>query len=373
MPKLKIIADDKIPFLRGVLEPYAEIIYLPGGKISPGDVKNADALITRTRTRCDAALLANSRVRFLATATIGFDHFDTEYLGSTGIFWTSAPGCNASSVAQYIGSALTLGNADVCGKTLGVVGAGNVGSRVAALGEALGMRVLRSDPPRVRLEGATGFTGIGELLREADYVTLHTPLTRTGADATLHLCDESFLARMKPGAWLLNSGRGEVVDSAALKTALKSGKLAGAVLDVWENEPGIDHELLSLVTVGTPHIAGYSTDGKANGTAMSVQALAKFFGIPELVAWRPMELPAPPETQVIELDGQLSDAEQIALALRHTYDITFDDRNLRETPSAFEAQRGDYRIRRESPAFTVQGGSPGVRPKLARLGFQLCK
>lgn len=371
MTKLKIVADDRIPFLRGVLEPYAEVVYLPGGKTGPAEVKEADALITRTRTHCDESLLAGSRVRFIATATIGYDHLDTAYLDSAGIAWTCAPGCNASSVAQYVAAALTLDGADPRGKTLGVVGVGSVGSKVAALGEALGMRVLRNDPPRARREGKGEFTELPELLAEADFVSIHTPLIRDGEDPTFHLCDAKFLARMKPGAWLCNAGRGEVADSSALKTALKAGMLGGAVLDVWENEPAIDRELLALVRIGTPHVAGYSTDGKANGTSMSVQALAKFFGIPELINWRPETLPAPPEGGTIELDPALPEAEQLTAALRHTYDIRLDDRNLRADPAGFERQRGDYRIRREAPAFTVRNGGAAIRAALARLGFKV--
>ena len=255
------------------------------------------------------------------------------------------------------------------GKTLGVVGVGNVGSKVAELGEALGMRVLRNDPPRARREGRAAFAELPELLAEADFVSIHTPLIRNGEDPTFHLCDAEFLARMKPGAWLCSAGRGEVADTAALKAALKAGRLGGAALDVWENEPAIDRELLALVRIGTPHIAGYSTDGKANGTAMSVQSLAKFFGIPELMNWRPEEIPAPPEGGAIELDPTLPEAEQLAAALRHTYDIRIDDRNLRDDPAGFERQRGHYRIRREAPAFTVKGGSSEARAALARLGF----
>ena len=233
MMKLRIVADDKIPFLRGALEPFAEVTYLPGGAIAPADVKNADALITRTRTRCGEALLAGSRVRFIATATIGYDHIDTAYLRRAGIAWRNAPGCNAASVAQYIGSALVSSGVELCGKTLGVIGVGNVGSKVAALGEALGMRVLRNDPPRAEREGSTGFTELPELLAEADFVTIHTPLTRDGAHPTFHLCDAGFPELMRPGAQLFNSGRGEVVDTAALKAALKSGRISAAVLDVW--------------------------------------------------------------------------------------------------------------------------------------------
>ncbi|MPN03508.1 Erythronate-4-phosphate dehydrogenase [bioreactor metagenome] len=172
---------------------------------------------------------------------------------------------------------------------------------------------------------------------------------------------------MKPGAWLFSSGRGEVADTAALKRA---AGLGGMVLDVWENEPEIDRELLSRVRIGTPHIAGYSTDGKANGTAMSVRALAKFFDLPKLAEWRPAELPAPREPQVIELDSRLPEAEQVAAALRHSYDIRLDDQRLRDDPAGFETQRGDYRIRREAPAFAIRGGGAEARASLLRIGFR---
>ena len=366
---MKIVADDRIPFLKGVFEPYARVVYLPGGAIAPGDLRDADALITRTRTRCNEALLAGSGVRFIATATIGFDHIDAAYLEQAGIPWTSAPGCNAASVAQYIGSALVSSGEDLRGRVLGVIGVGNVGSKVAALGEALGMRVLRNDPPRAEREGVDGFTELPELLSEADFVTLHTPLTRDGAHPTFHLCDAAFLNGMKRDAQLFNSGRGEVVDSAALKTALKTGRIAGAVLDVWENEPGIDRELLNRVRLGTPHIAGYSTDGKANGTMMSVRAVANFFGIGELRDWRPARLPEPEQPSIVLEPGD-SAVRQIARALLHTYEIGFDDRNLRNDPAGFETQRGRYRVRREYPAFTVRNAVPEARMVLEKLGFR---
>lgn len=366
---MKIVVDDRIPFLKGVFEPYARVVYLPGGAIAPGDLRDADALITRTRTRCNEALLAGSGVRFIATATIGFDHIDAAYLEQAGIPWTSAPGCNAASVAQYIGSALVSSGEDLRGRVLGVIGVGNVGSKVAALGEALGMRVLRNDPPRAEREGADGFTELPELLSEADFVTLHTPLTRDGAHPTFHLCDAAFLNGMKRDAQLFNSGRGEVVDSAALKTALKTGRIAGAVLDVWENEPGIDRELLNRVRLGTPHIAGYSTDGKANGTMMSVRAVANFFGIGELRDWRPARLPEPEQPSIVLEPGD-SAVRQIARALLHTYEIGFDDRNLRNDPAGFETQRGRYRVRREYPAFTVRNAVPEARMVLEKLGFR---
>ncbi len=368
--ELKIVADDKIPFLRGVLEPYARVVYLPGGAITPADVADADGLITRTRTCCDARLLADSRVRCIATATIGFDHLDVAWLESRGISWGNAPGCNAAGVAQYLAAVLTDSGEPLAGRTLGVVGVGNVGSRVAEVGRALGMRVLLSDPPRAERGDAGEFLPLETLVRESDVLSFHVPMVREGRWPTFHLADGALFAGLKPGATVVNSSRGGVVESDALKQALRSGRVARAVLDVWEHEPAIDPELHRLVEIGTPHIAGYSTDGKANGTAMAVRQIARFFGIAPLEQWRPAELPEP-ERPRIELDASMPEPEQLRDAVRRSYEIRFDDRMLREDPAGFERQRGSYRIRREFPAFTVSGGSPAVRRRLARLGFQL--
>jgi erythronate-4-phosphate dehydrogenase len=365
---LKIVVDDRIPFISGVLESFADVIYLPGGAISPGLIRDADALIVRTRTRCDEKLLANSKVRFIATATIGFDHLDVQYLQKVGIAWSNAPGCNASSVAQYIVSALATAEVDFLGKTLGVIGVGNVGSKVAAMGKTLGMRVILNDPPRAERENNANFTGLAELLRDSDFVTLHTPLTDDGKYPTRCLCNAKFLAQMKNSAQLFNTSRGEVVDSGTLIAALKTKTIAGAVLDVWEDEPGINRELLNSVRLGTPHIAGYSGDGKANGSAMVIQALAKFFGIDQLSNWTFGNLPKPKNPTIV-INSELPEAQQLRQALLHSYNICEDDLKLRHDPAGFEAQRGNYPVRREYGAFTVQGGSEQVRKTLRQLGF----
>ncbi len=367
---MKIVADDKIPFLKGVLDNTVEMVYLPGGKITPSDVRDADALITRTRTRCDRRLLAGSRVKFIATATIGFDHIDTAAMAELGIEWTNAPGCNAASVAEYIAGALTDFRQPLAGRVLGVVGVGNVGRLVAEVGRAFGMTVLLNDPPRAEREGAAGFVSLSEIERQADFITFHVPLVRGGAHPTRSLADAGFFARLRPGAVVLNSSRGEVVAGEALKDALKSGRLAGAVLDVWEHEPEIDRELLQLVHRGTPHIAGYSTDGKANGTAMAVQAVARRFGLTGFETWRPARLPEP-EHPVIRLDSSLPPEEQLRLACRHAYPIERDAAALLAAPGSFEQLRGDYWMRREPGAFRVRGGSEAVRSILEKLHFQL--
>jgi erythronate-4-phosphate dehydrogenase len=372
---MKIVADDKIPFLKGVLEPFAEVRYLPGAKIGRSDVLDADVLMTRTRTRCNADLLEGTQVRFIASATIGFDHIDTDYCAQRQITWTNAAGCNAGSVNQWVAAALgTLARRfqfTLEGKTLGIVGAGHVGSRVESLAEAMGMRLLRNDPPRMRAEGAAGFVSLEQVLSEADIITLHVPLSSRGPDRTLRLVDRDWTARMKPGAILLNSSRGEVVDSAVLKEPLGSGTLRAA-LDVWENEPDIDVALLDRVALATPHIAGYSVDGKANGTAMSVRAVSRFFGL-GLEGWYPASLPVP-ECPVLRIDCRNKTKEEVLLeAIRATYDIEADDSRLRKSVETFETQRGNYPVRREFFAYRIQAAnaSDATTDALKSLGFQL--
>lgn len=358
---MKVVIDDKIPFIKGALENFAKVVYLPGAKTTSADVADASALITRTRTDCSERLLGGSHVKFIATATIGYDHIDTSYCDSRKIFWTNAPGCNSSSVAQYITSVLlnlaVRNNLRLDTMTLGVIGVGNVGSKVANVGEALGMKVLLNDPPRARKEGSEKFSSLGEILSEADVVTCHVPLSSEGDDATYHLADAAFFRSLKKKPYFINSSRGEVNDTPALVDALKTGRIAGAVVDVWENEPDISRELLSLVDIATPHIAGYSTDGKANGTSMSIQALAKFFGIKELEAWYPAAVPLP-ENTVIEIDPVGKSFEEAMLEIVSiSYNVMDDFRKLRNSPDTFEKQRGDYPLRREFPAYTVKNSS----------------
>ncbi len=371
-----IVADDKIPFLKGILEPFAEVKYLSGAKISPDDVKNADAIITRTRTICNRQLLEGSKVRFIATATIGYDHIDTDYCAQNGIAWTNAEGCNSRSVMQYVVSAI-LNNAlkrqiYLKDKVLGIAGVGNVGSKVEKAAKALGMKVLLCDPPRAEKEGETAFTSMNRILAEADYISLHVPLTQNGNLKTFHMADKTFFGQMKPDAFLINSSRGEVVETEALKNALKNRQIAGACLDVWENEPDIDLDLVKHIDIATPHIAGYSTDGKANGTAMSVNAIAKFFGL-SMEKWYPDFVP-PPEHPLIKLSGS-SFEEQAASAVFQSYNLMRDDQRLRLNPSDFEKQRGDYPIRREFDSYTVIANGhhydPAVLDALKLLGFKI--
>ncbi|MBP1640880.1 MAG: erythronate-4-phosphate dehydrogenase [Bacteroidetes bacterium] len=371
-----IIIDNKIPFIKGVLESYAEVSYVEGSKITSQIVSNADALIVRTRTRCDESLLKNSSVKFIATATIGTDHIDTSYCDANGIFWTNAAGCNSGSVYQYIASVLAWlireKNCNLEALTLGVVGSGHVGSKIVRLGQLLGMKVLVCDPPLQRTRGGD-FVSLDYLLQNADIVTLHTPLIRQGKDRTFHLIDADKLKILKPTSWLINSSRGEVVDGEALHMALENKLLQGAMLDVWEHEPDISFDLLDKVDLATPHIAGYSLDGKATATTMSVQALSRFFDLP-LNDWQPPVIPLPQYTIELSMDATDKSLTQLfADVVWFTYAIVDDDRRLRMSVTDFEQQRGLYPVRREFHVYTIQL-KHGTREQidfLEGLGFKI--
>ena len=332
---MKIIIDDKIPYIQGALEPYAEVVYLPGSKTTAEVVRDADALITRTRTNCNEALLSGSSVKIIATATIGYDHIDTDYCDKAGIKWVNAPGCNAKSVEQYIASVLMVMAAkmdwNLAGKTIGVVGVGNVGSKVAKIAEIFGMRVLLNDPPRAQVEGNKGFVELDRILEESDVITLHVPLNPDGEDATFHLADEHFFAKMLRKPVIINSCRGEVVKTEAMKVAILSGQVSGAVVDCWENEPDLDLELLALVDLATPHIAGYSRDGKAKGTEMSVQEVSRHLGLPTK-NWKATGVEKPDFPEIL-IDGSNKSSQQIlSEAILATYDIREDDHRLIPLP-----------------------------------------
>lgn len=333
---MKVIVDDKIPYIREALSRLAdEIIYLPGATITANDVRDADALIVRTRTRCNRALLEGSSVKFIATATIGYDHIDTEYCHEAGIMWSNCPGCNAGSVAQYIRSSLLLLNQErglqFADSTLGVVGVGHVGTLVCEVGDALGMNVLRCDPPRVE-RGEEGFLSLNELAERCDVITFHTPLTRKGKYPTMHMADSAFFASLARVPIIINTSRGEVVDTAALSEALEKGLVREAVIDVWENEPDIDRALLNRVYLGTPHIAGYSADGKANATRMVLEAFCRHFGLGE----KEFSITPPPLPEGIDPHDPLA-----------LYDPRKESQALKSKPGTFEQLRGNYPLRRE--------------------------
>lgn len=373
---MKVIIDDKIPYIKGALEPFAEVVYLPGSKTTPEIVKDADAIITRTRTICNEKLLLGSAVKFIATATIGYDHIDTDYCKKAGIEWTNAPGCNAKSVEQYIASALFTYALEhrikLREKTIGIVGVGNVGSKVARFCEIIGMKVLLNDPPRERSEGSGKFVSFSTIQEKADFITFHVPLNMGGEDATFHLANHDFFNSLKRKPLLINSCRGEVFDTKAAKNSIKNGLISGLIADCWENEPDIDLELLEMTYLATPHIAGYSKDGKANGTAMSVQAISRFFGL-GIDNWQPNGVELPDNTDLV-IDGTRRDEESIiAEAVLSTYDIEADDEALRANPCHFEKLRGDYPTRREFPVFKVFTSNVDVMvsEKLKAIGFQV--
>lgn len=268
---MKVLIDQYIPFLNGVLDPYATVEFLAPEAFTPARVHDADALIVRTRTRINKDLLAGSKVRFVATATIGFDHIDTSYCRQQGIGWTSCPGCNAQAVCDYIEEVLRE-NATfhrTTKQTLGIVGVGHVGSKVAVMAEKKGFRVLLNDPPK-----HIGVS-LNDIAQQADIITFHTPLDAS----TYHLCDASFLAQCRPDALIINAARGGIVDEEAL---LKSTQ--PYVLDCWENEPSINAALCTdnRALCTSYHIAGYSVEGKRNASQMCLNALCHFFGLPHL-------------------------------------------------------------------------------------------
>ena len=373
---MRIVADDKIPFLKGALEPYAEVVYIPGKQIKMEMLKDSDALLIRTRTICNENLLEGTSIRFIGTATIGFDHIDTDYCSKNKIIWTNAPGCNSSSVQQYIAAALLRISSEhhfnLNGKTLGIIGVGNVGSKVEKFARSIGMNVLLNDPPRARIEGKKNFHSLNTVLSGSDILTVHVPLNIVGEDQTWHLFNEESFKKIKRGAWFLNSSRGEVSDTYSLKNALNSGMLSGAVIDVWENEPNIDPELLQQAFIATPHIAGYSTDGKANGTSMVVNSLTKYFNLPS-ENWYPSDVP-PPASPYISIDcNNKSEEEIIREAVIHTYNIDKDNSMLRISIQNFEKLRGDYPVRREFTSYTInlKDGTEKVLQTMKSIGFRM--
>ena len=372
---MKIIIDNKIPYIKGALEPFAEVVYLPGNQTTAEVVKDADALVTRTRTLCNKAVLRGSRVKFIATATIGFDHIDTDYCKAAGIEWVNAPGCNAESVNQYVASALFSYSKrkgfDLAGKTIGVVGVGQVGSRIAKTCEILGMKILLNDPPRERAEGSSQFVSLETIREQADIISFHVPLNRQGIDKTFHMADAEFLHDLRKNPLIINTSRGEVFDTEAILKAREMNDISGMVIDCWENEPDINLALLKLVDFGTSHIAGYSRDGKANGTKTSVRAISRFFKL-GINDWEPRDVAAPGHP-VIDLDGTHRTQQAIlADAVLATYQIENDDEDLRSGTHFFEQLRGDYPARREFDSYSIRANNVEINTieKLKKLGFR---
>ena len=340
---MKIVADRHIPFLEGVFEPYAEVLYIDGRSISHDDLVDADAMIIRTRTRCNADLLDGTGVKIIATATIGTDHIDLDYCASRAIEVHNAEGCNAGGVMQYVFSALYGVAArkaiKLDGCNFGIIGVGHVGSKVEAMARYLGFNVLRCDPPRAAAEGEEGFCSLEHLLANSQIVTMHVPLDET----TRKMADEHFFLLMQPGTIFINAARGEVMDEDALKEAYP--KLGAAIIDTWNNEPDVDEDLIDMVDVATPHIAGYSYQGKQNGTASAVHFIARYFGIEELYDYYPEN--DIPDHEPVLLDLKDKKQGEIAAVFQYNYPIFTDDFRFRMEPGNFEKMRSNYQYRRE--------------------------
>jgi erythronate-4-phosphate dehydrogenase len=374
------LVDENIPFAGAIFSGLGEVRLAPGRALTPDSVREADMLIVRSVTKVDRCLLAGSRVRFVGSATSGIDHVDLAWLEREGIAFASAPGSNAESVAQYVAAALAI----VAGRlglilsraSIGIIGVGHCGSRVERIARTLGKEVVLNDPPLARVTGDPKYRPLEELM-DCDVLTLHVPLVREGEDPTWGLVNEQVLRRLKPGSVVINASRGHVVDEAVLLAHLESGRLGGAVVDTWENEPEIDPRLLERALVATPHIAGYSLDGKVAGARTVAEAASRHFEIP----LSPPDLPLPPaEPERIEIDAESHDADSILGRLVLTaYPIERDDQALRATMNespphrgkAFAALRRDYPTRREFAATMVhlRGANDELRRRVRALGF----
>lgn len=389
---MKIVCATNMPFAAEAFASLGDVTVKDGRSLKRADVQDADILAVRSTTKVNRELLEGSRVRFVGTATIGTDHLDIPWLEQNGIHWCYAPGCNANSVAEYITAALLgLGRRHgltLAGKTLGVIGVGNVGSRVAAKATALGMRVMLNDPPRERAQEAAAagaglrFYSLSEVVAEADVLTLHVPLTREGPDATRHLAGAAFFRQLKRGAIFINSARGPVVQTEALLAALADGSVAHAVIDTWEGEPAYRHDLLPHVDLATPHIAGYSYDGRVNGTVMVYRAACAALGLAP--RWSPPAAgesgSTPLTTVAVDAAGRADEAVLDAV-VRGVYDIEADDRCMRATAlddavaraAAFDQLRKHYPERHEfaHTRVALSGATDNLRRQVAALGFNL--
>ena len=379
---MKIIADENIPFVKECFVSIGDVETLSGRKITPGTIADADILLVRSITPVNEKLLAGSKVKFVATATIGFEHVDVDYLKNGGIGFASAPGSNANSVADYLVAALLSvaqkHKITLEGKSIGVVGVGNVGGKVAKKCAALGMIVKLNDPPLFRQTGDSKYQPLNELF-DCDFITLHTPLAREGQDKTYHLAGEKFFASLKTGCVFINTCRGAVHDTAALKAAIQNKKLGAVILDVWETEPNIDCELLRLVDISTPHIAGYSLDGKIAGMIMIYNVACKHFSLKP--KHKIEDFLPPPMVPQITID-KISPDHQTLLheIVRQVYVINRDDFNTREIAMVEQEKRGkffddlrkNYPVRREfQNTKIIMTSGNALKAKLSGIGFQI--
>jgi erythronate-4-phosphate dehydrogenase len=377
---MNILVDENIPYGPEAFGTLGTVRKAPGRSITNAMLADVDALIIRSITKVNAALLEGTPVRFVGTCTIGEDHVDKAHLAGQGIGFSSAPGCNANSVAEYVVTALLYlaqkYGFDLNSKRLGIVGVGNVGSKVRRKAEALGMTCVLNDPPLAAKTSDPVYRPLDEL-RECDVITFHTPLNKSGDYPSWHLADEAFLASLRPGTILFNTSRGAVVDNSALEAALRRGHITAAVLDVWEKEPTPDLDLLALTDIATPHIAGYSFDGKVNGTRQIYEALCAVLGID--APWDPKPLLPPPPLPELTVDPDSPDV--LTTAVLQAYDLPGDDARMRGITSAspdeqgvyFDRLRKEYPVRREFFNTRIRLTRPdnGLRDTLSGIGFNV--
>ncbi len=377
---MNILADENIPFVKAAFSSVGEVETLPGRSITPERLRGVEVLLVRTVTRIDEALLSHAPVRFVGSATSGFDHIDADYLQRQGIGFAGAAGANATSVAEYVMGALAelalRFNLQLPGLSMGVVGHGHVGRRVHEMASSFGMRCVVNDPPLARTTNDAMYRPLREVL-DCDVITLHVPLDREGADPTHHLVDDGFFAQIKPGGILINTSRGGVVDEAALKRALREDALKACVLDVWDGEPRPDPELIEMAAIATPHIAGYSLDGRVQGTRQILDQTCAYFGLE--ADWDPASLLPAPTTPRIQVD--LANNRALLQAVREVYDIMAEDAKMRglcvlderARAAAFDALRRDYPPRREfsSTVAQITGETREMETALSALGFQV--
>lgn len=379
---MKIVADENIILLDKFFSQFGEIVRVSGRQITPEHVRDADVLLVRSVTPVNEQLLGGSSVRFVGTATIGLDHLDTGYLQANNIRYVNAPGCNANSVVEYVLSVLVLlaefDQFRIQDKTVGIIGYGHVGKLLAYRLRKFGVKVLVNDPP-LEKEGESGLVSLDEVLLQADIISLHVPLTTDGDYPTFHLFNEELLARLSTDQALINTSRGSVIDNKALLLKLKEYPNMRVVLDVWENEPNISPELLDRVVLGTPHIAGYSMDGKAIGSEMVYRELCQFLGLPARMKAGQF-LPEPPLTK-LGFSSQAEEAWAVATAIRASYDVRVDNWKLKGKKNAgeevlaahFDHMRKTYPARREFCNVKVQlkNVEAGLLHKLNALGFKI--
>ena len=370
---MKILVDENMPYARELFSRLGDVEAVPGRPVPREALAGADALMVRSVTQVDEALLVGEAVKFVGTATAGTDHIDIPWLEQAGIGFSAAPGCNAIAVVEYVfSSLLMLAERDgftLTDRTVGIVGVGNVGRRLQARLEALGVRTLLCDPPRADHGDEGDFRSLDALVAEADILTFHTPLFKSGPYKSLHLADESLIQRLKPGTILINACRGPVVDNAALLHRLEAGQDLSVVLDVWEGEPALNTALLDRVDIGTAHIAGYTLEGKARGTTQVFEAYSQFIGQAQQVALDTL-LPAP-EFGRITLHGPL-DQPTLKRLVHLVYDVRRDDAPLRKVAAMageFDKLRKHYLERREWSSLFIQCDDSEAAALLQKLGF----